>query len=402
MHTGLVTRTCERLDALCLTHPDRHVGGEGVRAANELFAADVAAAGFDVERIAFDCVDWECSAAALRADGREIPLHVGPYSPPFAGSATLVAVANVEELEALEAPGSILLLHGAIAAEQLTPRHYPFYQMPEHQRILRAIDAAAPAAVIAATDTTPMAAALRPFPLLEDADAGFPSAYLLHTEGDTLLRYAGMTVDLEIDSRQIQAASEQLIARRAGRSGRRVIVAAHIDSRHGTPGALDNATGVAALLALADLLAKSVPAHTVELVPFNGEDNFAAYGEVAFLARHEEALADVALAINIDAAGRAGDTTALSFYGCPDPLRAAVLAAATRHERVAEGPEWPMSDHMVFSMRGVPAVALTSSGLYEISAEVAHTSADTPDLADPALVVEAAEFVRDVIASLEV
>ncbi len=395
------TRTRERLDALCLTHPDRHVGGPGVAAANDLFAREAEAAGFSVERLPFDCVDWEWSGASLQADDLALELHVGPYSPPFSGDAELVAVDSVEALEALEAPGSILLLHGEIAAEQLTPRNYPFYRMEGHQRLLDTLDAAAPAAVVAATDRTPMAAALCPFPLFEDADLGHPSAYTGVAEGGALLAHAGETVSLRIDSRQVVARSEQVVARLGGAGPGRVVVSAHIDSRHGTPGALDNATGVCVLLALADLLADSVPPVTVELVPFNGEDNFAAYGEMAYLASQgEDGLGDITLAVNIDVAARTGDDTAISFYGVPEDLRARVLTAASRAKHVVEGPEWPMSDHMVFAMRGVPAVAVTSTGLMDIAATVAHTGADLPELADPALVVDAARFLAALIEAM--
>lgn len=399
MHDELVERTRTRLDALCLSYPDRHVGGDGNRAANELFASEVQAAGMELERIPFTCVDWEYTDAWLKLGDIDVPLHVGPYSPPFDGTATLCAVSTIDELEALATTGDILLLHGPIAAEQVTPRHYPFYQMDEHVRLLAALDAAAPAAMIAATDRTAMAHAVSPFPLFEDADLGFPSAYLLHTAGEALVEHDGETVALRISSRQTAASGEQLVARTGG-GARRVVVSAHIDSRHGTPGALDNATGVCVLLALAELLAADTPAIAVELLPFNGEDNFAAYGEMAYLERHGQGLGDIVLDINIDAAGRAGDMTAISFYACPDDLRSRVLERLAEHPRVTEGPEWPMSDHMVFAMRGVPAMAATSTGLLEISAEVAHTAKDVPELADPSLIVQTAEFIHDVIDKL--
>jgi len=389
-----------RIDTLCLTHPDRHVGGVGNHHAVEFFAEEAERVGFAVERIGFPCVDWEYTSARLTAGDTAFDLHVGPYSPPFAGTALLVAVSTLAELEQLDATGSILLLHGEIAAEQITPRNYPFYQMESHVGLLAALDRAAPAAIIAATDRTPMAAALCPFPLFEDAALGYPSAYLLHTQAPALLEHAGKPVSLAIDSRQVPAHGEQLVASRPGREPGRVLVSAHIDSRHGTPGALDNATGVAVLLALADLLADSTPRSTVELLPFNGEDNFAAYGEMAYLEKYGDALDDVRLAINIDAAGRAGDRTAFSFYGTSDALRAAVTESAASFGSVEEGPEWPMSDHMVFAMRGVPALAITSSGLFDIAATVAHTPADTPDLVDPQLVVDAAAFIAEVIEAL--
>lgn len=392
----------ERLDALCLTHPDRHVGGPGVADANELFAGIARRAGFAVERLPFDCVDWEWRGAHATVADEEFALHVGPYSPPFDGRATLVAVDSVGALEVLDAPGAVLLLHGELASEQMTPRAYPFYRMDEHTRVLEALDRARPAAVIAATDRTPMAAALRPFPLFEDADLGHPSAYTTVEEGMRLLEHAGAPVDLVIDSQQVPAQGEQVVARLAGRSRRRVVVSAHIDSRHGTPGALDNAAGVCVLLALADLLAGTTPRHTVELVPFNGEDNFAAYGEMAYLAaKGDDGLADVALAINLDAVGRSGDGIAISFYGVDEATRATALATAAGFAGVAEGPEWPMSDHMVFAMRGVPAMAITSTGLEEIAATVAHTAADLPELVDPEALVESARFIAALVEALD-
>ncbi len=197
-------------------------------------------------------------------------------------------------------------------------------------------------------------------------------------------------------------AAEQVVARKSGVApgNRRVLVSAHIDSRYGTPGALDNAAGVCVLMALADLLGDAAPALDVELVPFNGEDDFAAPGEMAYLDWPDADLDNVALVVNIDAVGRRDDDTAISFYGCPDEIREVALAAAATVPRIVEGPEWPMSDHMIFAMRGIPAIAVTSTGLTEIAATVAHTADDVPELVDPTLVDDAARFIAALIAAL--
>jgi aminopeptidase YwaD len=391
--------TSQRLTALCETHPDRHVGGPGNRAANDLLADEVAAAGFSVERIGFEAAEWLFGDAWLDLNDHREPLRPGPFSSAFNAGAPLVCIATVAELEALDAPGSILLLHGEIAAEQLTPRRYPFYNADLHKRILSALDRAWPAAVIAATDRTPMAAALCPFPLFEDGDLGHPSAYLHARDGERLLSHAGEYVRLHIDSLARQVPAEQVVAlkRGAASDGRRVVVSAHIDSRYGTPGALDNAGGVCVLMALADLLGEAPPSLDVELVPFNGEDDFAAPGEMAYLGRAEAALDRIALDINIDAVGRAGDDTAISFYGCSEETKRVALLAAASVPRVVQGPEWPMSDHMIFAMRGTPAIAVTSTGLAEIAATVAHTKDDVPDLVETALIDDAARYIAAII-----
>jgi Iap family predicted aminopeptidase len=51
-----------------------------------------------------------------------------------------------------------------------------------------------------------------------------------------------------------------------------VIISAHYDSLEGTPGANDNATGVAALLALARAFADSKPERTLRFVAFVNEE----------------------------------------------------------------------------------------------------------------------------------
>jgi aminopeptidase YwaD len=394
--------TTQRLSALCDQYSDRHVGGPGNRAANDLFAEQVSAAGFTVERISFEAAEWVSGEAWLDLSDRREPLHAGPFSPTFSAGAQLVCIETVTELEALDAPGAIVLLHGEIAAEQLTPRRYPFYNTDAHKRILAALDRAWPAAVIAATDRTPMAAALCPFPLFEDSDLGHPSAFLHARDGERLLAHAGEFVRLHIDSLARNVPAEQVVARKRGAAsgGRRIVVSAHIDSRYGTPGALDNAGGVCVLLALADLLGEVVPAVDVELVPFNGEDDFAAPGEMAYLGRADADLDKIALVINIDAVGRRGDYTAVSFYGCPDDIREAALSAAATFPCIAEGPEWPMSDHMIFAMRGIPAIAVTSTGLTDIAATVAHTVNDVPALVDPTLIDDAARFIATLVGTI--
>src|SRR6185295_10125496 len=55
-------------------------------------------------------------------------------------------------------------------------------------------------------------------------------------------------------------------------SAPRVLVGAHVDSVRGTPGADDNASGVAGVLECARLLAGTRPRATIELLGFNLEE----------------------------------------------------------------------------------------------------------------------------------
>lgn len=400
--------------------PDRRVGGPGNRAATEFFSAEAARLGLSVTRTPFGCLDWEFGPSALVLGDSRIDVHAGPYSRPCEVTAPLRTAERVEEIEEAEPTdlrGAVLLLHGEIARGQIMPKNFTFYNPEEHRRIVRALEASGAAAVIAATGRDPyMVGGQCPFPLFEDGDLAFPNSYLTEEEGAVLAAHAGERVSLTIDSRRIPAEAEQVVAVRvgcgAGRAGGRgaervgehgagrVVVSAHIDSREGSPGGLDNASGVTVLLGLAELLADYAGGPDIELVPFNGEDNYAAPGEMLWLASNSAGLGDVLLAINIDDAGERGSVSHVSCCECSPEIEAAVGRVAGRFASVEEGPQWFQSDHAIFAQQGVPALAIASSTTESFMAERAHTERDTPDFADPALLAEIARFVRAVIAEV--
>lgn len=405
MHTTdlgpLIERTATRLDELCLPYPDRAVGSPGGNAANDYVANELAAIGASVERIGFDCVVWEPVAATIDVPEAAPRISCGPYSPSIDVIAPLVAISSLEGLGATDLSGRIVLLHGDIASEQIGPKNYPFYRLDDHMRIIERLESSGAAAVIGITGHNPTSAgALDPFPLFEDGDFTVPSAYASRSQGETLLAHAGRTAHLVIDSLVTPGRAEQLIGRLEGTGSGRVIVSAHIDSRRGTPGALDNATGVCVLLGAAELLAADPPACSVEFVPFNGEDNFAAYGEMVYLAAYGDGLSDVGLAINIDAAGLKGGPSAVSTYSCPEQKVALIGRLVEADPFVECGPVWPMSDHMVFAMRGVPAAAITSMDFATVNGSIAHAPHDLPGLADPEVVAQTARFVASLVRAL--
>jgi aminopeptidase YwaD len=201
----------------------------------------------------------------------------------------------------------------------------------------------------------------------------------------------------------VQASADQVIARILGTDAvaARVVVSGHIDSRMGTPGALDNATGVIVLLLVAEMLAaEGGAAHTVEFAPFNGEDDYAARGQVEYLALNEGTLGDVVVNVNIDGAGWSGHEVEVSLYGCPDEVAAKAREALAPYSSVVEGEPWPQGDHMIFAMRGIPAIALTTSEAQALRWEIAHTERDVPALVDVEQVVQAARYVRDFVRAL--
>jgi len=390
------------LERLCVEIPSRRVGSDGNRAATDFFAETAASFGFRTECSEFACIDWAQEGARLTAGGEPFDASPSPYALGCDVSAPLAVISTTDELEAAELAGAIVLLRGEIAREQLMPKNFPFYNPDEHRRIISLLELKAPRAIIAATTRNPeLAGAVYPFPLIEDGDFDIPSVYMTEDEGRRLASHAGEVVALESRARRIPASGCNVVAQKATSAPRRIVLCAHIDSKLGTPGALDNAAGVVALLLLAKLLENYDGQLGIEIVAINGEDYYAASGEKLYLEQNQGTLVDIALSINLDALGYRQGPTAYSLYDCPDAIAAAVRSTFGGYADLREGEPWYQSDHMVFVQNQVPALAITSEGLMEIETAVAHTPKDRPELVNCAKLVTTASALRDLVSLME-
>ncbi len=387
------------LKRLCLEIPTRRTGTEGNRAATAWFAEAAAASGWQTECAEFECLDWIQCGAELSVGGKRFEVRASPFSPGGQARATLAVASTVEELEASSLAECVVLLRGPIAREQLMPKNFDFYNPDEHKRIFRALEAARPQAIVAATGRNPeLAGALYPFPLIEDGDFDIPSAYMTDVEGEQLAGYAGQQVRLEIRAERRRATGYNVIARK-GEVSRRVVLFAHIDSKEGTPGALDNASGVTVLLLLAEVLADYAGVPGIELVAMNGEDYYAASGEKQWLRQNEGHFGEIALGINLDGVGHRGGRPAYSLYGCSPDQSALIRRVLAGHLAMVEGGQWYQSDHSLFLMKGIPAVAFTSERFDELWSEVAHTAQDRPEIVEPAQLVTLARALHQLLLS---
>ncbi len=334
---NLTDKARNYLEYLSLELPSRSVGTQGNRTATTFFAEIVASHGFQTSSPEFDCIDWTQDGATLAVREQHFTAHPSPYTLGCQASALLTVVSTVDELEAADITGTILLLRGEITKEQLMPKNFPFYNPDEHKRIIHLLETKAPQAIIAATTRDPqMVGAMYPFPLFEDGDFDIPSVYMTDVEGDRLATHAGEQVSLDIRARRIPAKGRNVIAWKGAQMDRKVVFTAHIDSRLGTPGALDNASGTVTLLLLAELLQDYNPKLGVELVAINGEDYFSNPGEIQYLEMNRERFNHILLNINIDDVGYFQGDSAYSLYECPDELVSAdpqILLRSQRHHR---------------------------------------------------------------------
>jgi len=368
------------LHHLCAEIPTRRLGSAGNRAATDFVARILASHGFAVECPAFACLDWTQNGARLAAGNATFEVNVSPYSRGVHARAPLVVVATLRELEDVDAAEKILLVRGELAREQLMPKNYVFYNPDEHKHIVRLLETKSPRALVAATTRNPeMAGAVYPFPLIEDGDFEIPCVFTTEDEGNRLAAQSGQLVALDIHAERIPATGCNVIARK-GAPNPRIVLTAHVDTKEGTPGALDDAAGVVTLLLLAELLRDARVTRGVEILIINGEDHYSAAGELNYLASAR--LAEIELCINLDDLGfREGDT-AFSFYECSDALMQTLRATFARYPGIVEGAQWYQGDHMVFVQNQIPALALTSEKIFELMATVAHTTRDVPALVD--------------------
>jgi hypothetical protein len=134
----------------------------------------------------------------------------------------------------------------------------------------------------------------------------------------------------------------------------RVVVGAHYDTQLESPGAADNATGLAALLGIARAWADLRPLRTIELVAFGVEEP-AAWGASHFVARRDPKT--IAAMVNLDALGPPVDATRTIVA---DPRLATFVAESTAAtgwevEQQLDARDFPYADHAPFIGAGIPA-----------------------------------------------
>jgi aminopeptidase YwaD len=400
MTEKMYNRSLYYLDILCNQVGERCVGSEGNRAATRFLERELAAAGWRTSAIEFDAIDWKDGGALLECEGNSFEVFTGPYSLPYKGSATLVTASTADELAGLDTTGKIILLYGRIAGEQLMPKNFVFYNPEEHQKIIGLLENGQPAAIISATGrNSALAGGVYPFPLIEDGDFNIPSVYMTEEEGKRLLAHAGRTVTLESVSERIPGKGYNVIASRGPEDADRIVVTAHIDAKKGTPGAIDNATGVITLLLLAGLLPDYAGERHIELVAFNGEDYYAVPGQMNYISTNRDKFGNMILNINIDGAGYHEGPSAFSAFNLPEELSGKLVRVMEGYPGITTGPQWPQGDHSIFVQFGVPAVAVTSEWFIDNmeNQDVTHTPKDRPEITDCRKLVEIAYALNDFI-----
>jgi len=387
----LYSKSLSYLNTLCHEITERCVGSEGNRQATYFFEKELTSLGWEITMSEFEAMDWEENGAIIRSGEIFFNAFVSPYTLGFKGEAELVSATSVTELENLDGKGKFILLRGEIAKEQLMPKNFVFYNPEEHQRIITLLENSGARAIISATGrNAALAGGVYPFPLIEDGDFNIPSVYMTEEEGKKLSMCAGMKLFLDSRSKRIPAKGYNVTGRKGKNNSQRIVITAHIDSKKGTPGAIDNATGVIILLLLADLLNDYQGNKLIEIVAFNGEDYYAVPGQMNYIAANQNNFNQILLNINIDGAGYKEGASAFSLFSLPDHLNSTIHEIISQFPGICEGAQWPQGDHSIFLQFGVPAIAVSSKWFTDNINEqdITHTPKDNTDIVDCSKLVE--------------
>lgn len=390
------------LESLAVPRP---VGSENNRRLAKRLAVLGKELGYEVEELPFDCFSWRSGASWIGGGAPRMEVFPSPFSPPAAGQGELLFLDRIERLRDEDLAGRIVVLHGAIAAEPLMPRGFPFCQVQSHKEIADLLELGRPLAVLSAMGGHPMCG-LDPCPMFEDCHFQVPSGYFPASQLEFLrAHFGGERAAIFIDSEAVSAAGQQIVIHKRGMGGRRgsapdqkidtVLISAHMDTAYNTPGALDNAAGLYALLRLMERLADRAGSCHIQFVPFNGEDYADVSGQRAYLAKYREP-DRLKLVINMDGIGYSGSANSLSFYNLPGTWEESITRLLEQYPSTRTGAPWYEGDHSMFAMQGVPALAFVSSGLEALTA-VSHTERDTADNVDISLAEELAEVVEKIL-----
>ncbi len=384
------------MEMFCTQISGRSVGSAGNKQAIQFFEKEMRSKGWETRMPEFNVIDWHNEGTKLLVNDLDFNVFASPYSLGCNVKGVLINASSVKDLEInLNGNNKIILLHGDLAKEQIMPKNFIFYNPEEHQEIIKWLEKSGVEAIISAKHGSIAV------PMFEDGDFDIPSVYMTGEEVEKLLQFVGQEVTLESKSFRTPSKARNVIAKNKRENGSRLVVTAHVDCKQGSPGALDNATGITTLLLLADLLA-DYQGKVIELVAFNGEDYYSIPGQMNYMKENQGDFENIDLNINIDGVGYLDGKTAFSFFGLSNDFKAKVYQVMSQFPEIEEGIQWRQGDHSMFIQAGRPAIAITSQWILNnmYTQNITHSEYDNLTIIAYDRLVETALAIDSLIRSL--
>lgn len=387
---ALARRITAHVQRLATDIGPRPGGSPANRLAADYIAGVFHSCGLAVDRQEFAVPSWEAVETTLTVNGAPLPAVANTFSPACDVTAPAVAVGTLAELATANLRGRVAILYGDLAANTLSAKSW-FLKSEHDDQVIRLLEEQAPAALLT---IQPRLGELER--LIEDWEFAISSATASAHTGLALLRAESPVVHLRIDSRRAAGSTWNLLGHRRGAGPGRVILCAHYDTKFDTPGALDNAAGVAVMLALAEALGGRALEHHLQCIAFGNEDTGLPTGSISYVEQNPQ-LGDTVALLNFDGVGHALDVNTVAIYAASPGFYSLVDTAKQAYPGLLWSEPWPESDHSAFSWRGVPCLAFTSrAGRY-----LAHLRCDTAQWVDAPRLAELAAFVSGIVEELQ-
>ena len=366
-------------------------------AAEDFLAAEFTRLGYAVERQEYAATAWEHRSTRLKLSGALLDAAANPYSPPCKVETELVVLRSLTELEAADLRGCIAVLCGDLLVQPLSAKSW-FLKGETDEQIIQALEKGQPAAILCV-----QRGLSGPLGLIEDWEFTIPSATVTPQAGLKLVQSPGAWARLVIDTELKPGTAANIVARKpgvvrnTGERPERLVFMAHFDTKFDTPGAMDNASGMAALLAIAESLAKQETGLSLEFIAFNNEEYLPIGDDEYFRRLGENPTAGILAALNLDLVGQQIAVDTWCTLGASAEFHAHFSALAKDVPHLIEGEQWYESNHSSFLMRGCPVVALSGRGYVPLQ----HSTQDTLEWVDPLRVARLADFCAAWARSLD-
>ncbi len=346
---------------------------------------------YKVELQDFLCIDWKNKGAELSFGGKRIRAKPSYYTRSCSFEGEYIKIASIDELKKCNLNNKIAVLYDDLVKEQIMPKNSPFYNPDRHKKIIRILEQKNPVAIVTIVE--------KEISIFEDGDFNIPSVYVTKENGDLLLQREGK-LKILIDTARKESKGANVIAKINPNKHKKIVITAHMDTKWGTPGALDNGTGIAILLIISKLIEPEDIDYCLELLLLNGEDYYSTPGQIKYMNKYLINNENIVLSINCDGVGLKDSITVASMMGLGKREKLIKDLIQNKSEIQIIEP-WVEGDHMLFTMNNIPAIAFTSKDIFQLIDSVIHTEKDKLDIISFEEVLKVISFLKNFLVNLK-
>lgn len=352
------------IDDLALDIGERPAGSDQEQAAADYLRSQLESFGYTVEEQAFEISSAVNDLSTVEAEGEQFVAYAAQGSAAGEVEAPLIfaGFGNAEDLPREAA--------GAIVVEQRG-------EIPFSQKVSNAQEAGARALIIYNNEPGFFAGTLG------GQRANIPVILVSGLDGGALKDAAEAGESGRVTATVRETNESQNVVGRGSDGPCRIVVGGHYDTVTAVQGALDNASGTAAILEVAQTLAARDVTDGICIVGFGAEE-IGLIGSAYFVQElDEEERAALLGMINLDSVGF-GEDLALAGSRALSDLALEIAASQGIDIERAELPPGASSDHASFLNAELPAVFFFTAETGPI-----HTPEDTVELANEFTITEA-------------